>query len=99
MHPAALAAHHGATSPTALIVIAIIAAAGYLIHCAIWPYRACTKCDGHGKYPAPNGRTWRYCRHCDGIGGKIRPGRRALTHLKNTYRHGTSHHTDHSTRR
>jgi hypothetical protein len=56
----------------------------YVIACAIWPFKPCTRCDGYGKFPSPSGRNWRYCRHCDD-GAVLRIGRRIYNHLRGTH--------------
>lgn len=73
------------TGGTGLFVLA--AAVGiplYLLACVIWPYRACTKCRGYGKFRSPSGRAWRYCPKCGGRGAQIRTGRRIWAYLKGT---------------
>lgn len=83
MTPLLTAASHTA-HPTGLwLLLVILAAAGYLLHCVIWPYRACRKCQGAGRFRSPSGRAWRYCNRCGGRGAQLRAGRRIWTHLKN----------------
>ncbi|MEW2357897.1 hypothetical protein [Spirillospora sp. NPDC029432] len=65
-----------ADATPALLVIALLALAGYAIACALWPFRACTRCDGTGKFRSPSGRAWRYCGRCSGKGAQLRLGRR-----------------------
>ncbi|MCP9951418.1 hypothetical protein [Actinomadura madurae] len=77
------AATHTAHPSGAWLLLAILAAAGYLLHCVIWPYRACRKCSGAGRFRSPSGRAWRYCNRCGGRGAQLRVGRRIWTHLKN----------------
>ncbi|MDL4772483.1 hypothetical protein [Actinomadura xylanilytica] len=86
MTPLLAAASHTATNPGPLILLGILAAAGYMLHCVIWPYRACPKCRGAGRFLAPSGRAWRYCNRCSGRGAQLRTGRRIWTHIKNTDR-------------
>jgi hypothetical protein len=54
---------------------------GYVIACAIWPFAACRKCDGAGRFLSPSGRAWRHCRRCKGSGSRVRTGRRIATWL------------------
>ncbi|SNS83202.1 hypothetical protein [Actinomadura mexicana] len=77
------AATHTANPSGMWLLFAILAAVGYLLHCVIWPYRACRKCDGAGRFRSPTGRAWRYCSRCGGKGAQLRAGRRIWTHLKN----------------
>ena len=49
---------------------------GYGIACAVWPFAACRKCDGGGRFRSPSGRAWRHCRRCKGSGARVRTGRR-----------------------
>ncbi|GAA4377340.1 hypothetical protein GCM10023088_37070 [Actinomadura verrucosospora] len=77
------AATHTANPSGMWLLLAILAAVGYLLHCVIWPYRACRKCDGAGRFRSPSGRAWRYCNRCGGRGAQLRAGRRIWTHLKN----------------
>ncbi|MEV4253261.1 hypothetical protein AB0J52_08820 [Spirillospora sp. NPDC049652] len=65
----------------------MLAAVGYLTHCVIWPYRACRKCDGAGRFRSPSGKAWRYCHRCAGRGAQLRTGRRIWTHIKDTHAH------------
>ncbi|CNE52297.1 Uncharacterised protein [Mycobacterium tuberculosis] len=66
----------------AWLLFAVLATAGYLLHCVIWPYRACRKCQGAGRFRSPSGKAWRYCNRCGGKGAQLRTGRRVWTHLK-----------------
>jgi DnaJ-class molecular chaperone len=58
-----------------LLVIALGAIAAYTAACAFFPYMACKRCDGSGKYRSPSGKAWRPCGRCDGSGRRIRLGR------------------------
>jgi len=58
--------------------------AGYVIACAIWPFRVCRRCDGSGKRRSPSGRAWRKCRRCKGVGARLRFGRHAYNYLHAT---------------
>jgi len=79
----ATAASHSGTGAGTLALLALITAAVYLIHCAVWPFRPCRYCQG-GRFRSPTGRAWRPCRYCGGSGAKIRAGRRIWTYLTNT---------------
>jgi hypothetical protein len=72
-----------------LILAALTGAAAYTFACWIWPFRACTKCGGIGRFRSPTGRAWRPCRRCKGSGAKLRTGRRILTYLTRTHRNST----------
>lgn len=52
------------------------AALWYVIHCAFWPFAACWRCGGDGKFRSGSGRSWRRCRRCKGSGERVRLGRR-----------------------
>lgn len=54
---------------------------GYVVACAIWPYGACRKCKGGGRFMSPSGRAWRLCRRCKGSGARVRFGRRVWSWL------------------
>ncbi|MEU4829052.1 hypothetical protein AB0H37_45080 [Actinomadura sp. NPDC023710] len=82
MSPLLATANHTGPDLGAWLLLAIIAAAGYLLHSVIWPYRACHKCQGAGRFRSPSGRAWRYCNRCGGKGAQLRTGRRIWTHLK-----------------
>ncbi|MFG2002092.1 hypothetical protein ACGFNU_23365 [Spirillospora sp. NPDC048911] len=82
MTPLILAANDTGAGTGGWVVLAVLAAAGYLIHCVIWPYRPCRKCGGAGRFRSPSGRAWRYCNRCNGKGAQLRAGRRIWTHIK-----------------
>ncbi|WP_231335785.1 cobalamin B12-binding domain-containing protein [Actinomadura graeca] len=86
MTPLLATAGHTGPDLGAWILLAVLAAAGHLLHCVIWPYRPCRKCGGAGRFRSPSGRAWRYCNRCSGRGAQLRTGRRIWTHLKNTNR-------------
>lgn len=67
-----------------LLILAVLLAGGYLVACWIWPFRACSKCEGAGRFRSPSGRAWRYCRRCSGRGAQQRIGRRVWAWLKAT---------------
>jgi hypothetical protein len=76
------AASHTGNHAGGWILLAGLAGAVYIVHCVIWPYRACRKCGGFGRFGSPSGRSWRYCPRCGGRGAQLRPGRRIWTNLK-----------------
>jgi hypothetical protein len=61
-----------------LIPLAVLAA-GYLLSCAIWPYRACRRCSGTGKLRSPFGRAFRHCPRCGNTGQRARIGHRIVS--------------------
>lgn len=62
-------------------LLAVLVWAGwYLLACALFPWRACTWCDG-GKRRDSSRQHWRDCRHCAGSGRRPRIGRRVWTAL------------------
>ena len=66
----------------ALTLLAILAAGGYLLAAAVWPFAAHGRCKGTGKLRSPSGRSWRTCRGCGGTGRKLRLGRRVFETLQ-----------------
>jgi len=84
--PLLAAASHTDHNPGAWILLATLTAVAYVAHCVIWPYRACPKCQGAGRFRSPSGKAWRYCNRCGGKGAQLRPGRRVWTHIKNANR-------------
>lgn len=68
-----------------LALLALAGLAGYLVACAVWPFRSCARCSGTGKRRSPTGKAWRPCGRCSGTGRKIRAGRR----VAELFRHGT----------
>jgi hypothetical protein len=67
-----------------LVLLAVLAGAGYLIACWIWPFRACRRCQGAGRFRSPSGRAWRHCRKCGGRGAQLRTGRRIWIWINHT---------------
>lgn len=63
------------------VAAAIVAGLIYAWHCWFWPFAACTKCDGAGKFRSASRRSWRRCRRCKGSGERVRVGRRLWTWL------------------
>ena len=70
---------------TALVGTALALAALYAAACLLWPYTACTKCDGAGRIRSPGGKAFRRCRRCQGTGERERWGHR-LTRRRDTHR-------------
>lgn len=60
----------------------LLAAAWYVGHCAWFPFAACRRCDGAGKFRSSSGRAWRDCRRCKGTGRRVRLGRRAWERVR-----------------
>ncbi len=71
-----MSAHDSGISTGYLVLAALVVAGGYLVACWIWPFAACWRCKGAGKFLSPSGRAWRYCRRCNGRGARLRVGRR-----------------------
>lgn len=67
---------------TAAVAVALIWAAGYGLACAVWPFRACRRCDGSGKRRSPSGKAWRSCPRCHGGGARLRYGRRLWNYFR-----------------
>jgi hypothetical protein len=84
-------ATHNSTG--SVLLFALVLGVAYLVACVIWPFRACRRCGGSGRFLSPTGRAWRHCNHCGGTGAKLRFGRRIYTHFKHT------HDRDRTTRR
>jgi len=61
-----------------LLVLALLAGAGYVVTTWLWPYAACRKCAGAGRFRSPSGKAWRSCRRCGGGGRRERLLSRAL---------------------
>jgi hypothetical protein len=68
-------------------LVGLIWVAGYLLACAVWPYRGCVRCSGTGKRRSPTGKAWRPCGRCDGSGRRIRAGRRCVEWWRGADRH------------
>lgn len=75
-------------SPAALFLL--IVTVGYVLTCAVWPYKPCPRCRGSALRRAPLGRSFRFCRSCRGTGLRLRAGRRAWTALRRI------HHANHT---
>lgn len=65
------------TRLTVLGFLTFLAASGvYFLACWWFPFAACFRCDGDGKFRSRSGKAWRYCRRCKGSGNRLRIGRR-----------------------
>lgn len=84
MTPIILAAGDGGSDAGSFVFLAVVAAVVYAVSCLVWPFRACRKCGGAGRFPSPTGRAWRYCDKCGGRAAQVRFGRRVWTYLTNT---------------
>ncbi|WP_019630212.1 hypothetical protein [Actinomadura atramentaria] len=91
MNPSLIAASGTVAGPGVWFLLITVTAVGYIVHCVIWPYRSCRKCDGAGRFRSPSGRAWRYCNHCAGRGAQLRTGRRLWTYLKDVSGHTRRH--------
>ncbi|XVQ10912.1 hypothetical protein ACQP1W_51900 [Spirillospora sp. CA-255316] len=78
------AANDSGPSVAAWLLLAVVFGGGYILHCLIWPFRACSKCGGGGRFRSASGRVWRYCDKCGGRAAEVRPGRRLWTYLTKT---------------
>ena len=68
---------------TAVLGVAAVLFALYLIGCSIWPYGPCAACIGHrGKNRGSTGRRWGRCKRCKGSGERLRWGYRLIRHVK-----------------
>lgn len=68
-----------------LLLVVPIITLGYIASCALWPFKACPRCEGQGQIVGPFGGI-RLCRHCDATGLRLRLGRRAWNTLRRLYR-------------
>jgi hypothetical protein len=48
----------------------------YAGSCWWFPYAACGRCEGVGKFRREDSKVWRKCRRCRGSGERLRVGRR-----------------------
>jgi hypothetical protein len=68
---------------TAVIGVAVVVLALYLIGSTIWPYGHCLSCISHrGRNRGSTGRRWGRCKRCKGSGERIRWGYRLLRNIK-----------------
>lgn len=71
--------------PIVIIVGVPVAAGVYLLACWIWPFAACHRCEGLGRFRSPSGKAWRRCRRCKGTGERLRVGHRVVNALRRAY--------------
>lgn len=76
---------------SALFLPGLLITLGYLGLCAVWPFKACRHCQGHGQL-----RGWlggiRLCHACDGTGLRLRVGRRVINAIRRIYREINNNH-------
>ena len=59
-----------------IVFAAVLAAGGYYVECAVWPFGPCQRCKGQGRRVSPAGKHFGFCRRCGGSGKGLRVGRR-----------------------
>ncbi len=64
-----------------LFIAGLVWLACYTFACWFWPFAACKKCDGQGRFKSPSGRAWRRCPRCKGTATRLRTGRRIFNWL------------------
>ena len=79
MTPIIVAASDSGADAGSFVLLALVAVVAYVVHCLVWPFRACRKCGGAGRFRSPSGRAWRYCDKCGGRAAQGRLGRRLWT--------------------
>ena len=84
MTPIIVAASDNGADAGSFVLLALVAVVAYVAHCLVWPFRACRKCGGAGRFRSPSGRAWRYCDRCGGRAAQVRLGRRLWTYLAST---------------
>lgn len=65
-------------SMTGWVIVALLGIVGvgvWVVDCWWFPFAACTKCKGGGRFRSRLTRTWRDCPKCGGGGRRIRPAR------------------------
>jgi hypothetical protein len=77
---AAHAAAHGGhpIGPLTLILLALIALAGYAVSLYLWPFRPCPRCHGERVNRGSTGRRFGLCTRCAGTGRTRRIGATAI---------------------
>jgi hypothetical protein len=63
------------------VLAAVVWAAGYAVACWWWPFTACSRCKGNGRFRSPSGKNFRLCGRCKGGGTRLRMGRKVLNVL------------------
>ncbi|SCL20466.1 hypothetical protein [Micromonospora inyonensis] len=72
------------------IAIGTLAALGYAVSCAVWPFARCWVCDGKAHHtPKGNTRISRPCRWCKATGRRLRLGRRVWNRIRVAHHNGT----------
>jgi len=66
-----------------LALLALAVTVGYVLLCAVWPFRPCSRCAGTGKRRGPVGGI-RRCPTCRATGLRIRAGRHLWNYLRRT---------------
>jgi hypothetical protein len=61
-----------------LILIGLLAAAGYAGSPYLWPFRPCMRCKGSGRNPGSNKKRFGQCRRCGGAGRLRRIGAKTI---------------------
>lgn len=69
-----------------LALVALAWLAAYLVGCRVWPYAACLRCKGEGKFRSPSGHAWRVCPRCKGTARRLRTGRRIINYYSDAAR-------------
>jgi hypothetical protein len=75
-----------ATGANPAVLLLTLLTVGYLLACAVWPYRPCSRCRGTGRVRSPLGRSLRLCRRCNATGLRLRAGRHIWNWLRRTRR-------------
>lgn len=58
-----------------LVLGLLVLAGGYMFACWFWPWTACGKCGGAGRFRSRSGKHWRTCPRCEGRGSQGTAGR------------------------
>lgn len=64
-----------------LVLMGLGAVVVYVFACWFWPFTACGKCKGSGRFKSPSGKNWRKCPRCKGNASRLRIGRRIFNWL------------------
>ncbi|HET9969818.1 MAG TPA: hypothetical protein VFQ68_16405 [Streptosporangiaceae bacterium] len=63
----------------AVLVVALVLGAAYVVSLKIWPETYCRRCEGGGRNAGSNRKRFGRCRACGGSGRKPRLGTRMIT--------------------
>lgn len=85
MPVAAATATTGVDLTGTLPLLVIVITVGYLLLCAVWPFKTCRRCHGLGRHRGPLHGV-RLCHRCEGTGLRLRWGRRAWNGFRRLYR-------------